>query len=378
MHIIRICPAYFPHYHLGGSVVADYEIDKGLVAEGHSVTVLTCKNKRDELSEECLSPRHRVIRFESLGNIKYGISLGAIIGILKQIFKNKDDGVFWFGGIWNLLTVLGPFLCRWFKKNYIITPHGMLVPSLIKMKSTVAKNLLVRTVIKSHLEKAYKVHFTVDEERVDTIVASGAEMEPLVFPLCLDLSKFDREPSNSAVHIHDKVTISFIGRITHKKRIDLIIDALSMLSPDVKRKVRFNVFGTDEERLWNYSLFVENKVGVEINYMGPVYGNELATAYHETDIFVLCSESENFAISAVEAAFCHCVPLLTKEVGVSKYFSDESAVFSNLNAFDISENIQALVSDPKKRKMLGKNARAVSEQFSAGSLDRDYFTKLIG
>ena len=48
MHIVRVCPAYFPYYHLGGSVVADFELDKALVLEGHSVTVLTCKNDSDE------------------------------------------------------------------------------------------------------------------------------------------------------------------------------------------------------------------------------------------------------------------------------------------------------------------------------------------
>ena len=28
MHIIRVSPAYFPHLYHGGSVVADYELDK--------------------------------------------------------------------------------------------------------------------------------------------------------------------------------------------------------------------------------------------------------------------------------------------------------------------------------------------------------------
>ena len=46
MHIIRVCSAYYPNYYLGGSVVADYEIDKALIAEGHSVTVLTCKDNK--------------------------------------------------------------------------------------------------------------------------------------------------------------------------------------------------------------------------------------------------------------------------------------------------------------------------------------------
>ena len=162
------------------------------------------------------------------------------------------------------------------------------------------------------------------------------------------------------------------------KRIDLVVRALEMLSPKIKNKVRFNVFGTDEASLWDYARFTERRVGVEINFYGPVYGGELVDAYHETDIFILCSESENFAISVVEAAFCYCVPLITKKVGVGQYFSNTSAVFSKLEVVDISRNIEALVIDPQKRQELGTNARLVSEQFNLDCLEPGHFSKLIG
>ena len=137
-------------------------------------------------------------------------------------------------------------------------------------------------------------------------------------------------------------------------------------------------FGPDEASLWDTTRYTKSKVGVEINYKGPVYGKELVHAYHETDIFILCSESENFAISVVEAAFCYCVPLLTKEVGVSEYFSNTSAAFSKLDAFDISRNIEDLVCNETKREELSNNARLVSEQFSTKYLEPSYFKKLIG
>lgn len=176
----------------------------------------------------------------------------------------------------------------------------------------------------------------------------------------------------------NKVTVAFIGRITQKKRIDLLVDALEMLSPKIKKKVRFNVVGPDEFSLWDHDRYTESRIGVEMNFLGPLYGGELVNAYHETDIFILCSESENFAISVVEAAFCYCVLLITKEVGVGHYFSNTSAVFSELKAVDISRNIEALVIDPKKRQELSANARYVSEQFSLDCLEPHHFSKLIG
>tara|TARA_B100000787_G_scaffold169064_2_gene159224 strand:- start:1027 stop:2166 length:1140 start_codon:yes stop_codon:yes gene_type:complete len=379
MHIIRVCPAYFPHFYLGGSVVADYEIDKALISEGHSVTVLTCKDNRSESAVEFLSPNHKVVRSSSIGKSKYGFSLGPIIGIIREFFKRSDDQkIVWFGGVWNLLAILGPIMCRLLSQKYIITPHGMLIPSLINMKSSSLKNVCIKIFLKSHLNKAHKVHFTVDDEREETILATSAKMQTVVFPLCFDLSKFDHGSRNGEARTTNKVTVSFIGRITPKKRIDLVIAALKLLSPEVKKNVRFNVVGPDEAHLWDHVRYTESQVGVEINYNGPVFGAELVDAYHDTDIFILCSESENFAISVVEAAFCYCVPLVTKQVGVGQYFSDNSAVFSVLDAVDISKNIEALVSDPRKREELSNNARLVSEQFSTNCLEPGYFKKLIG
>jgi glycosyltransferase involved in cell wall biosynthesis len=379
MHIIRVCPAYYPHFYLGGSVVADYEIDKALIAEGHSVTVLTCKDNQADLPTELLSMNHKVVRCRSIGKSQYGISLGPIIEIVKEYFKKTDDQkIVWFGGVWNLLAILGPLICRFLSQKYVITPHGMLIPNLIDMKSAPIKKLCIKLFLKSHLTKAHKVHFTVNDELEDTILATRAKMKSVVFPLCFDLSRFERPAIHYDARLTDKITVSFIGRITPKKRIDLVIRALEMLPLDVKSKVRFNVVGPDKECLWDYEHYTKNRVGVEINYNGPLYGDDLIDAYHDTDVFILCSESENFAISVVEAAFCYCVPLITKSVGVGEYFSNTSAVFSELDALDISKNIETLVRDTKMLEEFGVRARLVSEQFSSSYLGSTHFAKLIG
>ena len=49
MNINRLCPVYYLYFKHGGSVVADYELDKAMVSQGHSVDVITCKNKSDDL-----------------------------------------------------------------------------------------------------------------------------------------------------------------------------------------------------------------------------------------------------------------------------------------------------------------------------------------
>jgi glycosyltransferase involved in cell wall biosynthesis len=248
------------------------------------------------------------------------------------------------------------------------------------MKSPFLKKFVLKILLKSHIEHAHKVHFTVSDEFEETLLATGihrSKINAVIFPLCFDLSKFEMKP-NKVLTNTKKVTLSFIGRITPKKRIDLVINALEIMPTKLKNKIKFNVFGPDEECLWDHKKYNERHIGVEINYFGTVYDDELFNAYKETDIFILCSESENFAISVVEAAYCYCVPLITAEVGVGRYFSDASACIAKLDAKDISSKIQDLLIDQGKRQKLSANARIVSEQFSMKNLERDYFLKLIG
>ena len=375
MNIIRLCPVYYPYFKHGGSVVADYELDKAMVSQGHSVDVMTCKNKSDDLKFTSIAINHNINYFSAFGNELQGFSFSALFRLFIKLSKNKKNvDIVWFGGVWNFMTIFGPFVCRLFSVKYIITPHGMLIPHLIGLKSSRLKNNVIKFFMRSNLEKAYKVHFTVEKELQETKKAVRANMDPVIFPLCFDLKKFDIDICSSENKIKsDKIILSFIGRITGKKRLDLVFNALKMLPEATKNKLEFQIVGPDAENLWNHDLYSEKNTGVTIKYLGPLYDHGLVKAYHDSDIFILCSESENFAISVVEAAYCHAVPLITKEVGVSDYFSSQCAVYAELEQNDIPEKIEYLVENPEVLAKYKLSARKVSEQFESSFLPENYF-----
>ena len=377
MNIIRVCPAYYPYFEHGGSVVADYELDKAIVSQGHSVDVMTCKKKSDDLRFTSIGINHNINYFSACGNELYGVSFSAMFRLFKSLLKNKKSvDLVWFGGVWNLMTILGPLICRFCSVKYIITPHGMLISHLIGLKSSRSKKNVIRYFMRSNLEHAFKVHFTVEKEFHETKKATKAIMNPVIFPLCFDLKKFDLDIFRDHKE-KEKIVLSFIGRITGKKRLDLVFEALKILPEETKKKLEFQIVGTDAEGLWDDDLYSEKRIGVSIKYLGPLYDDDLVRAYHDSDIFVLCSESENFAITVVEAAYCYSVPLITKEVGVSEYFSNKSAVYAELDQNDISDKIKYLVDNPEILTKYKFSARGVSEQFDASYLPESYFLKKL-
>jgi glycosyltransferase involved in cell wall biosynthesis len=363
----------------GGSVIADYELDQALVAEGHSLTVLTGRKRGEDISRETISDRHEIRYFSVIGSITYGCSVGALFNLFTTLRKNgRNTDLVWFGGVWNLLTILGPVFCRLFSVRYIITPHGMLIPNLISLRSSRLKRVVIRWFLKSNLEKAFRVHFTVKQEFHETTEATQAEMSPVIFPLCFDLRKFDSGIHEPRIKSDgEQVVLSFIGRITPKKRIDLIFEALKMLPSELKSRLVFRIVGSDTEKLWNKESYTESAIGLPVNYLGPLYDQALVSAFDTSDIFILCSESENFGIAVVEAAYCHTALILSKEVGVSEYFLEGSATYANLNARDICQKISDFLDSPAKIYEAKLAAREVSEQFDSSYLPKNYFQDLL-
>jgi glycosyltransferase involved in cell wall biosynthesis len=200
-----------------------------------------------------------------------------------------------------------------------------------------------------------------------------AEIKPIIFPLTFNLKKFDSNLSNK----NKKLILSFIGNIQKKKRIDLVFEALKLLPINIKNKLKFHIIGTDKDDILKNYKYFEKNFGVEVHFFGPLFKNELVKAYNLTDIFILCSESENFGISVVEAAYSKCALIISKHVGVSEYFSDGDAILSNLNAKDIKKKIVFLVNKPEIIKSYKIAARRVSKQFNSSTLGKNYFYDLL-
>ncbi|ASX26340.1 glycosyltransferase [Candidatus Williamhamiltonella defendens] len=382
--IIRLCPFYYPDFKYGGSVIADYELDKSLVQAGHRVEVITCKKNLSKITIEKNSGQHIINYFPVIKFPTYAISIKALILLFKKIRaeKNNIDYVF-FSGIWNLFTIFGPLICQFFDIKYVMVPHGSLTSKLLKLKSNFSKRFVTMFFIKRNIKLAYKTHFASEYEKNEAQSYLGINIKSFIYPWSFDLNKFKFEENiiNSfytKYNGHDKIIISFIGRISKEKRLDLVLESLKILPDVIKNKILFLIVGPDEENIWSKALSYRANTGVETNFIGPLYNNDLAVVYNLTDIFILTSESENFAISVIEAAYCSCALLLSKFIGVSSYFnSPDAALYCDLEINDIAQKISSLITDNNKLNKYKYEARLQSKRFDSSRFDAAYFFKKI-
>lgn len=106
-----------------------------------------------------------------------------------------------------------------------------------------------------------------------------------------------------------------VGRADSKKRVDLLIRALSF-TPDLYLLI-VGPEMCELTRSWK-GLAEELNVSDRIIWTGHLAGEELLSAYGAADIFSLISNDENFGMAVVEAMGCGLLILINPEVGVSE------------------------------------------------------------
>jgi glycosyltransferase involved in cell wall biosynthesis len=373
--ILRLCPVYYPDTKFGGSVIADFEFDKFLINNGHTVRVISTTNRFKFGYEKQTKDGIEIITFGSALPCIYGISMFAQIYIFYLLIINKWPDRIFIGGVWHALIITPSFWARVRKIPYIIVPHGMLFDNLIDLKRKFWKVVLIKVALKNILCNASKIYCTNLAEKIDLEKKINRNAVVVSLPLVMELGPFlERGDSRENLEFEHRrpFVISFIGRLTAKKNIDKLIHAMSLLPIEHRAKCELRIIGPDLEGL---GKAIALKTKTHACFKGPLFGKDLINAYAETDLFVLPSESENFAIGVVEAAACGAALLLTRNVGVTEYLPQNAFLECRTSASSIASSIEKIISGDVNIKDLVANARLAALQFDSRSANYETFRK---
>ena len=125
--------------------------------------------------------------------------------------------------------------------------------------------------------------------------AAGIVLAPNLRPL------IKAEPWHPATD--GRLRLSFIGRISPKKNVDLAVSALAK----VRTPAVFDVFGPSHEQTYAdrcKSLCAALPAHIEVRWRGEIENADVARVLAGTDLFLHPSASENFGHSIFEALCC--------------------------------------------------------------------------
>jgi glycosyltransferase involved in cell wall biosynthesis len=368
LRILFATPAYWPATAFGGPTRAAKELTEGLVRDGHQVDVLTTSLRTVDgppaarlRSERATVSGVEVVYLATPARYRW-------MGITPTLpfawpWRHRPDIVHVFG-YRDVVTTLTAAWARAMRVPYVFEPLDMFVPRFrnVPLKRAfdralgepVAHGADLVVACSTH-EQQQLVEAGLPESRIRTR-ANGFPSPPS--------DGDDRGTLRARLGIAaDEQLVLSVGRISFKKGLDLLIDAVAPLEG-----VHLALVGPDDGDGTLAALERQRTaLGVQsrIHFVGPLDTSDPREVYGDADVFVLASRNESFGIVAAEAVACGVPTIVTDRCGVAEMLG-ESALVVPCTTEGIRDAIALLLATPELRAKL---AAAGPEVARANSWD---------
>jgi glycosyltransferase involved in cell wall biosynthesis len=370
VRIVQIAPFFYPH--AGGVESHVRTLAREFAREGHQVAVITSRYRRDLPATETVDG-YQVVRSRSLG-VLFNTPLDVGVG---DLVRRLDADV--------IHLHYPPPLTSFFATQALADSE---VPTCL----TYHCDLSLAGAAGRALAGVYQTAFLPPTlARVDRIVVHtqsygrtsamlrGRPLE--IIPSVVDLDRFrpglDASALRGDLGLEGKRVLVFTGRLVPHKGVDVIVQALRGLPPDVV----LVVIGAGP-RLPDL-VGLARRVGVadRVRFCPRVSDDDLPRYLALGDIFVFPSQNrlEGFGLAVAEAMAVGLPVIIADVPGVREVIEEgrEGLLVEPLIPADIARKVGALLDDPSYGRTLGAAGRhRAEERYSppavAGQLIRLY------
>jgi glycosyltransferase involved in cell wall biosynthesis len=287
---------------------------------------------------------------------------------LQGLLKTAD--VVHLHTMWSGLNAVVATACRRMNKPYVVSPHGMLDSYSLGEKA-LKKQLYLRLIERRTMAGAAGILFTAEEERDLAIGQVGPVPNPQVVGLGADVSDTPSERlakgfRSAHPDLADKRLLIFLGRLHPKKRPDAVIRAMTDVVSRVPDAVLL-VVGSGEPAYVGGLKALANELGLlaSVRFLGFLTGDAKWGALAASDLFVLPSLQENFAIATAEAMQLGVPVLITRKINTwREIVSAGAGIVLREDALqcDIACHAVDLLNNPDKRRFMGDSARDFAQR----------------
>lgn len=208
-------------------------------------------------------------------------------------------------------------------KPYILRPCGMLDPWSLS-QGRIKKRLYRAWRLDRMIRRAALMHYTSAEEQRLAEATTGRR-PAIVVPNGIELAEFQaagRTGAFRAAHLQGFAgrIILFLGRIHHKKGLDLLIPAFARARLDNTLLVIIGP-GEEEQLRELRALSASHRIDGQVRVLPMLRGAERVAALADADVFALTSRQENFGIAVVEALAAGLPVIVSDQVNIADQIS---------------------------------------------------------
>jgi glycosyltransferase involved in cell wall biosynthesis len=251
---------------------------------------------------------------------------------------------------------------------YVVSPRGALDPYLRRHNAPVK---LVADLLwqRGMFDGAARLHLTSDEEaRLTMDIAPAARRA--VIPNGLRWDHYADLPSAETFRRRfladaDAPLVMFLGRLSHKKGLDVLIRAFAIARNEAPDAV-LAIVGPDDERLTPMLRALARREGISdhVVFTGMLTGDDKLSALAAADVWALPSRGENFGNAVVEALAASRAVVISPEVNIAPEIAAAgAAVVAPRSAEAFGREIGALLRDEPQRRALGAAGRVFARRY---------------
>ena len=376
MNILHIVPSYYPAFEFGGPTQSVHLLNVALMKKSIAVKVLTTNIGLENIEHietgKWLDINGVQVKYFPFYVKQIGKSFTFSPGLFFALFHEvKKCDLVHITGVWNFPIISASLVSNINSKPYIISPRGMLYKETFMMGNKYMKRIYYDFLIKYYLNRASAIHFTSEDERSSTLSYLKLNRPALVIPNGIDLTSYKTLPNKSLFKnkyniLSNQKYILFLGRISKKKGLDILITAFEDLVK-VDSDLLLVIAGPDTEdykKELDYLLEIRGLTN-KVLFTGLLSGGDKHSAIVDSEMLVLPSYSENFGMVVIEAMACGTPVVISNKVGIAKEVQEYNAgIVTEISASDLAGNIRKLLSNPGLRDTLARNGkRMVTENY---------------
>ncbi len=365
---------------LGGPSKAVLEMTGALAARGHDVEVVTTAlthrgswsprsgSEHDDpgTREGWPDERVKITYCQPVWPTRWATSL-QMIPVLRALLPATD--VVHIHSLYLYSTLIASRLASAYRVPYLLRPHGTLDP-YIRRRHRLLKTLYHAVAENETLRRAASVHFTSDRERDLARSALPRGTRTCVIPLGVNLTDYAMLPRRAVARSsfglpEEGLVCLFLGRLNHKKGLDILAPAFVRLCDQVPH-ARLLLAGPDDDGLGEKFVHELAKAGAgdRVLRAGFLDGNGVKRALAAADVWVLPSYSENFGLAVVEAMAAGLPVVITDQVNIWSLV--QSAHAGVVTACDVDSFFRGMLEVARQpaelRKAWGANGRSLCER----------------
>ncbi|HEX8157778.1 MAG TPA: glycosyltransferase [Solirubrobacteraceae bacterium] len=250
----------------------------------------------------------------------------------------------------------------------VVSPHGALDPYLRK-HGRLRKALTDVAWQRRMLRDAALLHITTDEE--GELIADIAPSTPrYTVPVGVWVDRLQSRGDGARFRSRflggsDAQIVLFLGRITYKKGLDLLIRSFTHVAQR-SASAMLVVAGPDDEDLRPRleQLVHEQGLAGRVVFPGPLYQSDRADAFAAASVWALSSYTENFGVAVMEALAAGLPTIVSTEVNLAGVIKkSEAGIVAGTDPVEFGTALANLLQDEKGHAGLGNRARALAARY---------------